>query len=322
MTPAETPPPISLSSARSEEMEELPEEEIHTLLSPVERRWRAVRLFLARLLPRRNASRGATAERRPRRPRWAWIGLACAGVGVLTFLLMSGKPGTNVPVVATTVMAPGPSVAPLPDPEERSIPRPAPATAPPAAPVAVRPAPAAAAPAPAGPPSRRRRARSPASPARPHPLRRRPRASRRRAAESPRPSSGACTADIDSTPRADVEVAGRSLGRTPLRGAAIPCGASALTISHPRYRRVTQSLNASPGAPAQVEARLQRPSAQLQLSPASAAWKVNGRSLPAGTQSYDVLRFETVKVEARLSGGKSWRRKLYVKAPVTRLTAR
>jgi hypothetical protein len=242
---------------------------------------------------------------------------------VLAFLFMSGKPVTNVPVVATTVMAPGPSVAPLPGPEERSIPKPAPATAPPAAPVPARPAPVAAAPAPAAP---SRAVAAPAPPAAPRetppPPAPAPAPRAAAAAESPAPASGGCTADIDSTPRADVEVAGRSLGSTPLRGVAIPCGASPLTISHPRYRRVTQSLNAAPGAPAQVEARLQRPSAELQLSPASAAWKVNGRSLPAGTQSCDVLRFETVKVEARLSGGKSWRRKLYVKAPVTRLTAR
>jgi hypothetical protein len=74
--------------------------------------------------------------------------------------------------------------------------------------------------------------------------------------------------------------------------------------------------------PAQVEERLVRPTAQLQLAPATASWKVNGRSLPVGTQSYDVSRFETVNVEARLSAKKTWRKKLYVKAAVTRVTAR
>jgi hypothetical protein len=309
-TPGETPPPISLSSARSDEMEELPEEEIHTLLSPIGRRWRVIRRLFARLLPRRRAPAALTAERRPSRPRWMWIGLASAGVGVVAFLLMSGKPATTVPVALTTV-APGPSVAQLPGPEERSIPKPAPAPKA-AAPVAAAPAPKVAAPVAAAPAPRE----APPPPA-PTPA---PRAAA--PVEAAPPGSGECTADIDSTPRADVEVGGRSLGQTPLRGAAVPCGASALTISHPRYRRVTRTLSASPGAPAQVEERLVRPTAQLQLSPATANWKVNGRSLPAGTQSYDVSRFETVKLEARLSAKKTWRKQLYVKAAVTRLTAR
>ena len=49
---------------------------------------------------------------------------------------------------------------------------------------------------------------------------------------------------------------------------------------------------------------------------------MNGRPVPAGTQSHEVMRFETAKVEARLSGQKTWRKKLYVKAAVTRLNAR
>jgi hypothetical protein len=71
-----------------------------------------------------------------------------------------------------------------------------------------------------------------------------------------------------------------------------------------------------------VAARLVRPPARLQLIPASAAWKVNGRALPAGTQSYEVSRFETVDLEARLSPKKTWRRNFYVKAAVTRVNAR
>ena len=141
-------------------------------------------------------------------------------------------------------------------------------------------------------------------------------------AEPAGPDSQGCTADIDSTPRAEVAVGGRSLGSTPLRGAAVPCGNSSLTISHPRYRLVTRSLNATPQAPVQVAARLVRPPAQLQLIPATAAWKVNGRALPAGTKSYEVSRFETVDLEARLSPKKTWRRNFYVKAAVTRVNAR
>jgi hypothetical protein len=313
-TPGETPPPIALSASRSDEMEELPEEEIHTLLSPVERRWLAIRRFFARLLSRRDSSVALTAERRPSRPRWMWIGLASAGLGVIAFLLMSRTPAKPVPVALTTV-ATGPSVAQLPDPEERSIPKPAAVV-----PAVVKPAPAAEKPAPPAekpaPP-----AEKPAPPAeKPAPAA--PVAARPAPVEAVAPAGGNCTADIESTPKADVEIDGRPVGRTPLRGAAVPCGESVLTLSHPRYRRVTQALKATPRAPAEVSTRLQRPGAELQLSPASASWKVNGRPVPAGAQSYDVLRFETVKVEARLPGGKTWRKKLYVKAPVTRLSAR
>jgi PEGA domain len=359
ITPAETPPPISLSSAQSKELEELPDEEIQTLLTPIQRRWLIIARFLGRLLPRRKASRAVTAARRPARPRWVWIGLGAAGVGVIAFLFLSGEPATNLPVAMTTV-APGPSVAQLPDPEERSIrsptsatapaaPRPAPAAAAVPAAASVRPAamPAAAAVPAAAPAAAAVPAAAPpaaavpaAAPAHPVPAAAAPPAPREdpappvpapapvpappvaAKAEPAGPGSQGCTADIDSTPKADVEVGGRSLGSTPLRGVAVPCGNSSLTISHPRYRPVTRSLNATPQAPVQVAARLVRPPARLQLIPASAAWKVNGRALPAGTQSYEVSRFETVDLEARLSPKKTWRRNFYVKAAVTRVNAR
>lgn len=139
------------------------------------------------------------------------------------------------------------------------------------------------------------------------------------------PAAGApCTATVDSTPAAEVTVAGKRLGRTPLRAAVVPCGSSPLVIRHPRYRVVSQSLRASPGAPAAVDVRLERPEARLRLSssPAGALFKINGQAVGRGPRTVTVPRFESVRVEATLANQKPWRRTLYVRAPVTAVSAR
>ena len=114
-----------------------------------------------------------------------------------------------------------------------------------------------------------------------------------------------------------------TLGRTPLARTAVPCGAASVTLTHPRYLPATVALEAGPNAPVTVSARLSRPAAQLQLSssPPGAIFKVNGDKVGRGPRNVTVLRFETVRVEARLPGQKPWRRKLYLKDPVTQVEA-
>jgi hypothetical protein len=142
-------------------------------------------------------------------------------------------------------------------------------------------------------------------------------------AAPPAPAAPSCTATIESTPRASAFLGGKALGRTPLRETPVPCGASELVLSHPRYRKLSQPLNASPDAPATVSARLERPSAQLQLrsKPTGATIKVNGRDVGRAPLKLDLARFETVNVQATLPGRKPWKRKVFLKSPVTKLEA-
>jgi hypothetical protein len=137
------------------------------------------------------------------------------------------------------------------------------------------------------------------------------------------PPPPACTANIESVPRATVLLDGKALGRTPLQAAPVPCGASALVLAHPRYRKLRQTLNASPDAPAAVNARLVRLGAQLRLSskPAGATFKVNGREVGRAPLKLELERFETVNIQASLPGRKPWRRKVYLRTPVTKVEA-
>jgi hypothetical protein len=137
------------------------------------------------------------------------------------------------------------------------------------------------------------------------------------------PAPAGCTATIESTPRAEVMLAGQSIGRTPLREAQVPCGESALSIVHPRYRPVNQTLTATPGSPASVVARLVRPRAQLQLasSPPGATFNVNGQQVGRGPLKLDVARYETVHIQASMPGKRVWRRSIYLRRPATEVDA-
>ena len=143
------------------------------------------------------------------------------------------------------------------------------------------------------------------------------------AAPADPPAAGPCTASIESTPSAEVTLGGQRLGHTPIRAATVPCGPSELVIRHPRYRTVNQSLRLAPDAPARVDVRLTRPTAQLRLqsSTPGTIFKVNGQTVGPAPQTLAVPRFETVRVEATSPNRKPWRRTIYVRAPVTKLKA-
>ena len=296
-----TPSPVSPPA----EVMELESQELRTMIMPASARWRQL-LELGRELLARQADR---VRAWPRSARLA-VPLVLAlpvGLAVVWSLPVRSPPAHEPPPAAVSAppARPGPAV-PV---QAAAVQAPAaPAAAVPAAPASpTRAAAAAAAPklAVASPPPSS--APSPAAPTAPNTL----------AGDDP------CTASVDSTPSAEVTISGKRLGTTPLRRAVVPCGQAALVIRHPRYRQVSQTLRLSPDQPAEVQVRLERPSAQLQLSssPPGANFRVNGQSV-GSARSFNVSRFETVRVEATLPRQKPWKKSFYVRSAVTKVHAR
>jgi hypothetical protein len=138
------------------------------------------------------------------------------------------------------------------------------------------------------------------------------------------PARAGCTASIASEPPdADVEWAGHSLGRTPLRDVAVPCGAATLTLRHERYRDATRDVTAEPSRALVVDERLRRPMGTLFLSasPSRASFTVNQQPLGPGARKLDTWRYETVHVEATLPGYAPWHRTFYFKDETAKVSA-
>ena len=127
------------------------------------------------------------------------------------------------------------------------------------------------------------------------------------------------------TEPAEAKVAwrGKPLGLSPIAGAAIPCGAGALTISHERYQTVSRDLTAEASAPADVSERLHRPPATLIVtsSPPGAAITVNGQALGPAPKHVPTSRYERVTIRASLPGYATWTKKVYLNEATTKVTA-
>jgi hypothetical protein len=138
------------------------------------------------------------------------------------------------------------------------------------------------------------------------------------------PSASGCLVRIASRPAgATVTLGNRRLGETPLHAAAVPCGRQVLTVSHARYSSADEVVAPTPGTTASAFVRLERPSAQLTLSsvPEGATFKVNRHWLGASAGRASVLRFEHVRVEAKLPGYHPWSKTIYVGAPELKVNA-
>ena len=145
---------------------------------------------------------------------------------------------------------------------------------------------------------------------------------------APAPTASAaksgCLVRIASRPPGAMVTTGqRRLGRTPLQAAPVPCGKQLLTVSHARYSTVEEVVAPTPGTAASSFVRLPRPPAQLTLTsvPAGATFKVNRHRLSPASGPAAVLRFERVRIEARLPGYRPWRETIYVAAAATRVNA-
>jgi hypothetical protein len=213
----------------------------------------------------------------------------CTVIGVLAGVLLRGSPAPAPPARAArdvqAVAAPAP-VAPSPV----------------AAPIAAAPSPVA----------------TPAPPAQPV-------AEAPALAAEPAPSGGgACTVSVHSEPSEALVLWGaKALGQTPLKEAAVPCGAAVLTLRHERYRDVTRSVTASATRPLAVAVRLHRPKGTLLLtsSPPRAIFTVNDLEVGPAPRKVNEWRYETMHVAAKLPGYLPWTRTVYLKEELTKLSA-
>jgi hypothetical protein len=140
---------------------------------------------------------------------------------------------------------------------------------------------------------------------------------------APPATSGCLVRVVSRPPGAMVTVGQRRLGRTPLQAAPVPCGKQLLTLSHARYSTVEEVVAPTPGTTASSFVRLPRPPAQLTLTsmPAGATFKVNRHQVGRSSAPATVLRFERVRIEARLPGYRPWRDTIYVTAPAMKVNA-
>ncbi len=134
-----------------------------------------------------------------------------------------------------------------------------------------------------------------------------------------------CLARVQTRPDDVVVTWGDTvLGKTPLAQAVVPCGPAEVTLERERYDSVKRKVEVAPGVVLQLDAKLQRPAARLTVtsSPAGATVMLNGRPVGKTPRALAVSRFESVKVDIRLPGHRSWHTNVYLKDPQNTLDAK
>jgi len=153
------------------------------------------------------------------------------------------------------------------------------------------------------------------------------------AAEAPEPEpaapvaapTGACSLSVASEPPGAAVLWGaKVLGQTPLKNAAVPCGAATITLRHERYKEIRRAVTANAARPLVVRERLHRPNGTLMLTstPPHAIFTINALEVGPAPRKVSEWRYETMHVEAKLPGYLPWKRTLYFKEELTKLDAR
>ncbi|MDX2022405.1 MAG: PEGA domain-containing protein [Deltaproteobacteria bacterium] len=131
-------------------------------------------------------------------------------------------------------------------------------------------------------------------------------------------ASGAdCVAKIDVRPAGvAVKWAARDLGIAPLASAAVPCGPARVVFERERWETVTRQVDAKPGVPVDLLVKMNRPPSYLTVTttPAGANIEINGIAAGKTPRKVPLRRYETVKVDLRLEGHRSWHTEVYLKA--------
>ena len=123
---------------------------------------------------------------------------------------------------------------------------------------------------------------------------------------------------IAAEPGASVTVDGKPVGRTPLVVDVAP-GAHVVELSRPRYETARLDVQ----APGRATAHLERPRATLHVTSnvAGATVLVEGEPIGRVPLSAEVAGYERCRVEVRAPDGRSWRKRVYVRPPLTDLAA-
>jgi hypothetical protein len=123
---------------------------------------------------------------------------------------------------------------------------------------------------------------------------------------------------IAADPGASVTVDGRRVGHTPLL-VRVTRGPHVVELARPRYQTARLDVD----APGRANARLERPRATLHVTSnaADAEVLVDGDDMGRAPVSAEVAGYERCKIEVRASDGRTWKRRVYVKPPLTDLAA-
>ncbi|HEY2744860.1 MAG TPA: PEGA domain-containing protein, partial [Polyangia bacterium] len=123
---------------------------------------------------------------------------------------------------------------------------------------------------------------------------------------------------IAAEPGASVTVDGRRVGHTPL-SVRVTRGAHVVELARPRYQTARLDVD----APGRAHARLERPRATLHVTSsfADAEVLVDGDDMGKAPVSAEVAGYERCKVEVRAADGRTWRKRIYVRPPLTDLAA-
>jgi PEGA domain-containing protein len=138
------------------------------------------------------------------------------------------------------------------------------------------------------------------------------------AARAPATSDDAATLSIAAEPGAAVSVDGRRVGHTPLT-LPVARGAHVVELSRPRYETARIDVE----APGRASGQLERPRATVHVTSnvADAEVLVEGESVGRAPVSAEVAGYERCRIEVRAPGGRTWKKRVYVKPPLTDLAA-
>jgi hypothetical protein len=134
--------------------------------------------------------------------------------------------------------------------------------------------------------------------------------------------SSAATASLAIATRpagASVSVDGKSVGETPITIKVAP-GSHEVSLTRVRYAPISTTVL----APASLEVALKRPDGMLivESTPSAAAVLIQGEMKGKTPLRLDVAAFRSYDVQVAFAGGDVWHRRVYLKAPSTRVQAK
>jgi hypothetical protein len=120
-------------------------------------------------------------------------------------------------------------------------------------------------------------------------------------------------------PGANIRLDGADRGHTPVNLSVAP-GGHEVSLAMERYVTYTATIT----APSLVDAQLKRPKATLLVTstPSAAEVIVNGVKHGKTPVSVPVQQYEGANVEVNGAGGRSWKRRVYIKLPTQGVEAK